>query len=84
MSDSSHFQAVLERIEEDKAILSIQPVGRIEIPLEYLPSESEEGARLHFEVIIDAEGSQYIKKAPAEEEVPEEEEAAYEYSDDVA
>ncbi len=84
MSDSSHFQAVIERIEEDKAVLSIQPVGRIEIPLEYLPSEAEEGARLHFEVIIDAEGSQYIKKAPAEEESSEEEEAAYEYSDDVA
>ena len=85
MSDTSSFHAVLDRIEEEVGIFSIEPTGKIEIPVEYLPSEIEEGCRLFIQVAIDAEGTQYLEEesGKAIEEVEESTEA-YEYMDDVA
>ena len=60
MSDTSSFHAVLDRIEDEIGYFSIEPLGKIEIPMENLPSEVEEGSRVFIAVTIDAEGTQYL------------------------
>ena len=84
MSDTSSFHAVIDRIEDEVATLSIEPVGKIEIPVEYLPSEIEEGSRLFIQTVIDAEGTQYLGDDSKESLEELEEEEALEYMDDPA
>ena len=85
MSDTSSFHAVVDRIEDEVAVLSIEPVGKLEIPTEYLPSEIEEGTRLYFQTVIDAEGTQYLADESAEsgDDVAEES-TELEYMDEAA
>lgn len=85
MSDTSSFHVVVDRIEEDVAVLSIEPAGKVEIPVEFLPSEIEEGTRLFIQTAIDAEGTQYLAEEANEDvEEAETETAELEYMDDTA
>ena len=84
MSDTSSFHAVIDRIEDDVAVLSIEPVGKIEIAIEYLPSEAEEGTRLFIQTVIDAEGTQYLADEATEVANENESTTELEYIDDAA
>lgn len=85
MSDSSSFHAVLDRIEDEIGYFSIEPMGKIEIPMENLPSEIEEGCRIFIAVTIDAEGTQYLGEESEKglEEI-ESETPELQYMDDLA
>ena len=86
MSETTTFHAVIDSIDEDIAVLSVEPVGSLKLPVDCLPSEAEEGMRLHFEVTIGAEGTQYMKKDTRKlvDDAEEVEEEAYEFSDETA